>query len=347
MKTYKHNKIYVGGLGSLSDFFEGHPCNLNIDRVLLNPSMFLWNDCLILPQKAFDNITKGKDKQHRLMTTMLQKLDNRGMLNVIDYGKIYNKEAFDELYDKAQNEIDLLSNCKEIKYDGDEKTPKMIMQGGCYYCAPKIASIYASIKIANESDAACILNKSEIAYLENNAHIKKKYYDYNNIVSKIIEVDLPVFDDMLKYVSVNEDKCKMCTRENKCESECIEAFETCFDQILDLHEHDAMFELRNIVDSIIFLRYQISTESDINDMAREYKEKKDKANRMLHSILPKVKKWSSFALFLGFPLSLMTKIPPALTTALPGMVGAAADYMVCKNNWVSIVDDLHNITYRK
>ena len=50
------NKIYIGGLGSLSDFFDNHPCNVNVEEILINPSMFLWTDQLVLPKKSYKEI---------------------------------------------------------------------------------------------------------------------------------------------------------------------------------------------------------------------------------------------------------------------------------------------------
>ena len=336
------NKAFIGGLGAVSDFYSEHPCNVNFNELIINPSMFLWTDKLVLSKKPYDNILKGHSKAERIIMMMLKKLEDNNMLDVIDYSKIYDKKVFDEIYEKSEKEVDELSKSLVKKCDNGKIIPKMVELNGCQFCAPMIASIYSSIKISSENNMACILNENEKNFLNNYVYKKREYFDYNTLFSEIISTELPVFDEIFRYLFVDNKLCKKCKNMNMCEKECLTKSSECFDKILKLRDYDSMYEFREIINSIIDSKDQICNENDINDMKKQYKEKKEFAEKLLHKYLPQIKKWSYVSVFLGLPLCIKYNISP-IVAAIPEVVTAATDYMICKNNWVSIVDDIKSI----
>lgn len=337
------NKIFIGGMGALSDLYKNHPCGVNVNELLINPSMILWTDKLIIPKKSYENIINKKDKKNRVISIIIDKLSKKDMLEVIDYNAVYNKDVFDEIYKRAENEVKLFSKNKEQKCFNGKIIPQTVDFDGCKFCAPKIASIYSSIKISKESDAICLLNKTEKEYLNRFIYEKKKCFDYNGIFSEIISINTPVFDEIFHYMYVTNKLCSNCKNEKKCDIECIENSNKCFDNILKIREYDTMYQLRELIDSIINEKNQINNEDDVNYIKSKYIEKKEKAEKMLHVYLPKIKKWSNIAVFIGLPLSIVTDVSPAVNI-IPGMINVAADYLISKNNWVSIVDDIRNVT---
>ncbi len=336
------NKIFIGGLGALSDFYSNHPCNVNLKELIINPSMFLWTDKLVLSKRPYDKVKSGNEKTEKIITMMLNKLEDNKMLEVVDYSKVYDKKVFDEIYDKSEKEVDILSKNVEEKCDDGKEIPKMINYNGCQFCAPMIASIYSSIKIASDNNMTCVLNMAEKEYLNNFVYKKNKYFDYNMLFNEIISTELPVFDEMFRYLFVKKELCIKCTNEKKCESKCLKESSQCFDKILKLHDYGAMYKLREIIDSIIESKDQVCNEKDISDMKKQFNEKKEFTEKLLHKYLPKIKKWSNISVILGSPLCIISKMPPIVSVA-PGVVSAVTDYIIGKSNWISIVDDIRNI----
>ncbi|MDD6034715.1 MAG: hypothetical protein PUC30_00730 [Lachnospiraceae bacterium] len=350
------NKVLITGLGVAKDFGICNACNLNFSWLFNNPSTILWADKICIPKTAFDaQIAQTDEKDEKVISMFLKMADAQGLIEKIDVLNMYQERVGDEIYDKMlQDSQSLLRTFPEVVKKGSKGIPDEIIIGDEGYCGAWMSSVYADIRVAKDIDANCLFSKREHNFLKYLYGLDLDRFGgstINHAYNEVFSLFMPEGLAVHNYAFINEERCDLCIHQQGCKDSYLSDSEQSLEKIFKWREYDELQQAKNEIDQIISLKNEISSQKDINDIVKEFKERQDQVNKNINKRFPKIKRWTKMTTVLATPIT----VAAAITGNAPLVIGSAVatglaqaaegilDIYKSKNNWVGFVNEMKNM----
>lgn len=347
------NKVLITGLGIANDLGICTPCNLNFSWLVNNPSTLLWADQLYIPQSSFDaEIARNERKDEKIISMFLQMAEKQGIIHKIDLTAMYQEKVGEEIYKKMLVDSQtLLETFPEVVKRGEEGVPHEIFIGDEGYCGAWISSLYAGMRVAKDIDANCLFSKREHNFLKYLYGIDVNRFSgnaVNNAYAEIFSLYMPEGLAVHSYAFTGEERCKECIHYDECKETYLHDTENVLLKMFKWREYDELQRAKEEINKIISVKNDITSQKDIDDIIKEFKERQDKINRNINKRFPKIKRWTKMTTVLATPITISSAITgnipltvgSAVTTGMAQVAENLIEIYKNKNNWVGFVNDM-------
>jgi len=232
---------------------------------------------------------------------------------------------------------------------GSNEVPGEIIIDGNGYCQPYIASIYASMKLAESIGANCLFNTRDYEYLKYKYGINNKIItnaDSINTFNEIFNVYIPNELVLHNFAFTSDEECTKCNNMKSCNDSYLANIEDNVYKMIEWRQYDEIFRAKEELQKIINIKSQLGTEIDIKEVKREFRDKQYKINKNIRKIFPIIKRWTNLTTVVATPLSIYSATVGNQSTALVagGVLGIAKatdeyiKYYENKNKWVGFTN---------
>ena len=347
------NKVLITGLGVANGLGICEVCSLDFSWLINNPSTLLWADQLYIPQSSFEaQFYNNTEKIDKIINMFLGIAEEQGVINKINLADMYQEKVGEEIYKKVLKDSQgLLETFPEVVKKGNKGVPDEIFIGDEGYCGAWISSIYASMRVARDIGANCLFSIREHTFLKYLYGLNVGTYNgmaVNNIYSEIFSLYMPEGLSIHNYAFSDEERCKKCIHYDNCKSNYLSDTEKIFRKIFKWRGYDELHQAKEEINKIIVLKNEISSQKDINDIIKEFRERQDRINININKRFPKIERWTKMTTVLATPIT----IASAITGNIPLTIGSAVatgmaqatesllEIYKSKNNWVGFVNDM-------
>lgn len=347
------NRVLVSGLGNASDMGLCDACDLNFSWRVHYPSILIWCDEICLPQNALKAQKSSNDSKNDLAINLFLDLaDSANLIKAIDLSPL--KEAgIDKVISAtaARDSVALLEHDSEIQ-KGSEGVPGEITINGQGYCHAVQTSIYTSILNADLLDASCLFSDYERTYLEKLYAVKEYTHPKSStatIFNEIFSLYLPENLGLHNYAFTSEDACIRCKHYDNCKSTYLGETEKAIKTVLEWRNYDEIQRAKEELDKIIKQKNNVTDKKSLEEIRRSYENRQNRINKNIHSVFPKIERWTKLATFVATPLVVgaavfADNIPlVAAGAAIPEIsksIEAGVNYYKSKHNWVGFINQM-------
>ena len=316
------NKVLVTGLGN-GILGECSPCNYDAYQLICNPSMLLWIDKIVIPEKILHIIRNDtKDEENSIVQLILEFYDKAGLIESLNTDELFSDATKAVLESVVESDIKILTEL-DPELSKVEDNHSVIHYKGIEYCFPKLLSLYGDLFLAKETGANCLFSPSSIKY----CHLKFGLTAQNpaNGVNTAIGVDrvlrtmIPDIHPRPNFLAYN--KCPECANLNDCRKKYYTSLGDSLHDYLEWRQYDEFFTLRECLDKILQKAKKHSDFVLPDDIVNSFEREKKRINSMIHRHLPKVKKYSDLITAISVPATILSAVN---STSLPLAVGTAA-----------------------
>lgn len=349
------NKVLITGLGVAKDFGLCDVCNLNFSWLFNNPSTLLWADKICIPKTAFEFAVEQKEeKDEKVISMFLKMAEKQGLIEKIDVASMYQERVGGELHNRMlQDSQALLNAFPEIVKEGNSGVPHEIIIGDEGYCGAWMSSVYADIRVAQDIEANCLFGKREHHFLKYVYGLNVNRFDrspIHNAYNEIFSLFMPERLSLHNYGFVDEKECDMCKKQQHCKETYLYESEKSLEEIFKWREYDELQQAKGEIDKIIKVKNEISSQKDIDDIIKEFKEKQDQINRHIKNRFPKIERWTKMTTVVATPITIAASITGNIPFAVTGAVATGLaqatetilDVYRSKHNWVGFVNEMKN-----
>lgn len=349
------NKVLITGLGFANELGICKLCNLNFSWLVNNPSTILWADQLYIPQASFEaQIVNKEQKDEKIIAMFLEMAEERGIINKLNLTDMYQETVGDQIYQKALVDSQaLLKTFPEMIRKGDEGVPNEILIGDEGYCGAWISSLYAGMRVAKDIGANCLFSKREhtfLKYLYGLDANRIKGNTINNVYIEVFSLYMPEKLAVHSYAFTNEELCKQCIHYKQCKENYLTDTEKALEKMFKWREYDELQQAKEEINKIILLKNDISSQKDIDDVVKAFKERQDKINRNINKRFPKIERWTKMTTVLATPITIASAISGNIPLTIGGAVATGVaqatenllEIYKSKNNWVGFVNNMKN-----
>jgi hypothetical protein len=350
------NKVLVTGLGVGQEFGVCSACNSNFSWLINNPSVLIWADKIYITPKIWEVIMKGdkdsdKDdsKFGEAVRVIMNIADSYGVIEIVDPKEVFDESYGDVLYDQASRDQEkMLLQYNHVKL-GSEDVPGEMYIADNHYCTPYIASIYASMSIADHLGANCLFHNDDMTYINHKfglqvPNISNTYY--NKAFSEIFSIVLPDELVLHNYAFSKEEDCDGCRKYVNCNDKYLIDIEKNTKKMMKWREYDSIYQARDVIDKLAKNKGEIITQSDVNEVIGTFEEKIRNINININSRFPKIKRWTNLATLVSVPAALITlstgnpeaAIASATIAGTSTITNELIKYYTEKNNWVGFMN---------
>lgn len=299
--------------------------------------------------------TANSSKEEKVISLFLDMVENHDLIHKIDLSSMYQKAVGSDIYSKMlADSTELLRTFPETVSVGEPGVPDEIIIEGQRYCGVRMAAICLNVKLACDLGANCMFGKSEHTYL-------KYLYglNLNTVVnsgkskaySEIFSLYLPENMGIHQYAFWNEEMCVTCQNYEKCNETYLVETEDAIRKMITWRNYDEIHQAKEEIDKIIRIKGQVSTEKDIADVIKEFKEKQDRINRNINKRFPQIKRWTKMTTVLATPITIAaaitgntdlvvgSAIAMGVSQATEGLLGVYES----KNNWVGFINSMKKV----
>lgn len=347
------NKVLITGLGVANELGICESCNLNFTWLVNNPSTILWADQLYIPQSSFEvQVVKKEQKDEKIINMFLNMAEKQGIINKINLTDMYQEKVGDQIYkNMLVDSQTLLKTFPEMVKKGNEGVPDEILIGDEGYCGAWMSSIYAGMRVANDIGANCLFSEREHTFLKYLYGLNVNRLNgtaINNVYTEIFSLYMPEEMAVHSYAFTDEEHCEKCVQYEQCKENYLSDTEKALEKMFMWREYDELQQVKEEISKIILLKTEISTQNDIDDITREFKERQDKINRNINKRFPKIERWTKMTTVLATPITIASaisgNIPLTIGSAVATGVAQATENLLeiykSKNNWVGFVNDM-------
>ena len=347
------NKVLVNGLGTASELGICKACNLDFSWLFRNPSTLLWADEICIPKNAFLLAKKhNESKSEKVISMFLNMAENHGLIREIELSNMYQDSEGEKIYEHASLISEsLIDTFPSVIKKGNPGVPGEIVIEENEYCGARIASILLGIKLANDINANCLFSKREhtalkyIYGLDRNRH---GGIGVSNAYNEVFSLYLPENLGIHHYAFINEDKCQTCKHYDKCKNNYLIDTENAINKMLKWRDFDELQQAKAEIDRIIKIKGQISSDDDVNDVIRMFKERQDVINKNINKRFPKIERWTKMTTVLATPVTIASAITGDIPLTIASSVVAGASQITqelleiykSKNSWVGFVNSM-------
>lgn len=347
------NKVLVTGLGTVTELGLCEACNLDFSWLVNNPSTLLWADELCIPKLAFEKEKMRNDsKRNKVVSMFLSMAEQNGLINTIDIASMYQEKVGFEIANRVSKDSQaLLQAFPETIKKGEEGVPGEIVIGEERYCNAWMASIYTGIKLAHDIDANCLFSKREhhfLKYLYGLDGNEIAGNTYNRIYNEIFSIYLPESLSVHSYAFADEEECQNCVKYEACKDNYLVDTEKALKKIFEWRDYDELQQAKGEINTIIKAKNSISSENDIKDIVKEFREKQNVINKNINKRFPKIERWTKMTTVMATPLTIVSAVTGniPLTIASAAAIGVSEatekllDVYKSKNNWIGFVNNM-------
>lgn len=347
------NKVLVTGLGLANEFGICEACNLNFSWLVHMPSTLLWADQLYIPQSAFDEVLEqSEEKDIKIIRMFLNMAESHGMIHRMRFSDAYQKQVGQEIYNKMlEDSQNLLQAFPEAIKKGNPDVPNEIVIGGEGYCGAWMSSIYAGIRAAKDLGANCLFSDREHNFLKYLYGLHVKWPGgsaVNRAYSEIFSLYMPEGLAAHTYAFSDENKCKECTHYTSCKDSYLSDTEQALEKMFQWREYDELQRAKEEIDEIISLKNEISSQKDIDDVVRSFRQRQEQINRNIHSRFPKIRRWTKMTTVLATPITISSAVfqnaPLTVGSAAATGIAQATEKLLeiyeSKHNWVGFINGM-------
>ena len=337
------NKVLITGLGIAKEFGICEACNLNFSWLVNNPSILLWADQICVPKTSFEaQLAEKDDKSEKVISLFLNIAEKQGLINKINLTDIYQEKVGDEIYKKmVEDSQTLLKTFPEVIKKGEEGVPNEIFIGDESYCGAWMSSI----------EANCLFSEREHNFLKYLYGLDANKFSgniINNVYSEIFSLYLPENLAIHNYAFADERQCEECKYYEDCKKNYLHNTEVTLEKVFKWRDYDELQQAKEEINRIISLKNDISSQKDVDDIVKEFKERQNKINRNINKRFPKIERWTKMTTVLATPITIASAIsgnlPLTVGSAVAGGVAQATEKLLeiykNKNNWVGFVNDM-------
>ena len=343
------NKVLITGLGIGNSLNFCVACNMDYSWLIENPATFIWADKICIPSNLFGQYSSEKSKFSTAVELIMNIADDAGVIDKITIPDSYKKEA-ETTYSTAIEDAKHISECfPEVVKKGTDQVPDEILINGKSFCGPYIASIYASIKLADRIGANCLFNDNVNTFLkyryglEIHKHISTNEHKIYNEIFQTLIPNEPVLPE---YAYINEETCETCKKFSNCKDRYLDDIEEKVKQVLKWREYDEVYRAKEVIDDIIYRKNSIQTEEDVKEVLAEFEAKKKKINLNINKRFPSIQRWTNLVTICASPVTVYSALSGDATIAaisasaigLSTAVEKATEVYKSKNNWVGFFD---------
>lgn len=348
------NSVLVTGLGVGYELGVCSACNSDFTWLIDNPSILIWADKIHITPKIWEVLNKideknSKYKYNKAVKLIMQIAHDRGIVEIIDPKSIYDESYGDILYQQAKEDQHKLINLHDHIKAGDAGVPGEMYINDMHYCTPNIASMYASLAIAEHLDANCLFGKQEMSYLNHKFGLQFSNIanaQYNNAFSEVFSLVLPDQLVLHNYAFMSEGDCKKCKNEMECNDTYLKDIEDATMKMMKWREYDSIYQARNLIDNLATKKGDIVTDNDVKEVINMFDERVRLINRNINMRFPKIKRWTNIATMVSVPVALVTLATGnfELSMISGGITGAsqvvdqAMKLYRNKTNWVGFIN---------
>lgn len=308
------NKILVSGLaiGSDSKLDTCQACNYDLSWLFNNPSTLLWADKIILTPEIMEHIKKssypdGNKDLGRAINLIFEGLDKNGIIEVKKPSDVITEDIKKELFLQIEKDTKELSMQfpKDISIGKEQQIPGQMFVSDAEFCTPSLWTKYASLILAKEWDASLFFPQHSQMYfdklflLNSKQNIISNENAKRNAFEEIFKSKIPEYE-LLPIILFDAKLCESCGNVNKCTTDVFSKVDDNINNALEWRTYDEIYQLKEVLK-------KISNESknlDINssDIIYVYKDEELKIRKKLHSVFPKVERWSNMTTVLSIPV---------------------------------------------
>ncbi len=341
------NKVLITGLGVGNSFGICPASHLDYSWLINNPSILLWADKILIMKNSWEEQKRETDKSGQGINMVLDIAYDKGIIELIDAMDIFQETVADQIMREVASDTKRLRELfPNSIIKGDDEVPDEIIVDGISFCSPKIASLYGSLKLAEELGANSLLNKFDYAYLKYKCGIDLDFLNRATTISEIMSVYIPNELVLHNYAFTGAD-CDSCKKKALCESTYLQEIENNTQKIMQWRDYDEIGRAKEELEKIIKLKYAISHKLDIADVKREYEEKQKNINKRIKKVFPKIKRWTNLTTAIATPATIYSaytgNLPAAgFAASFLGISEISKQYMghyENKNAWVGFINN--------
>lgn len=349
-------KVLVTGLGTAKDFGICSKCGLDFSWLTKNPSVLLWADEICIPEEAFnDEKMRQDEKSEKMISMFLKKAEDHNVVKKINVKDMYQESVGDDLYNKMLKDSEtLLKTFPGVIEKGRDGVPDELIIENEGYCGIWMASVYAGLRLARDIDANCLFSKREhnfLKYLYGAEVNRRSGSAINMLYNEIFSLYLPESISIHNYAFTSDKWCDCCEHIQECKATYLSDSEEAIEKLLKWRDYDEIQQVKLEIEKICQAKGSISTEADIKDIIKEFKEKQDKINVNIRKRFPKAKRWTKMTTVMATPITIAASlsgntnlaIGSAVATGLAGMAEQLMEVYESKNNWVGFVNDMKDM----
>ena len=317
------NKVLVTGLGN-GILGECAPCNYDSYQLITNPSMLLWIDKLVVPEKILNTIRKSaEDTEEEIVQLIMDFYEKAGLIETIDTTQVFEDSVTEALEEAVASDVKILTTLYPELSNIQEDDHFVINYHDINYCFPQLLSLYGDLFLAKLVGANCLFSPNSIEYCQ----LKFGLTNQNPIntsntlsgVDKILATIIPSIHPFPSFLSKDSD-CLCCAKANNCQHEYFQNLESALKQYLEWRKFDEFYQLRDCIDKVILATRKHTDIIMPDDIFNEFEREKNRVNSLIHRRLPKIKRFSDLITSISVPASIISTVSEA---ALPITVSAA------------------------
>jgi hypothetical protein len=276
------------------------------DKIIVTPVM--WNSIIS------EEFPSHKEEFSRAIKLIFEKLNSEGIIEICKPNKIIDKSMTKYIEGQVCKDMETLSTSFPSaislnfgkKHKKGKKSPDTLIIKDYDYCPPHLSAIYGSLMLSRIIGAQPLFNNRSFEFLKYRFGI-----DINNCQTKIetfnsiFNMAFPNEDIFPEIVLTDESRCNSCAKKNICRKDYLKYLDDKIDEIIKWRKYDEISQVKAVVNNIISDCNNGDVELDYKDIIKKYREKENKANILIKSTFPKVKRFANIATLISLPFAVL------------------------------------------
>jgi len=351
------NKILVTGLALGRGAGVCTACNFDLNWLIQYPSVLLWSDKIIVPNTIWEVISEEKYPSNnaeirKSLKLIFGILRSNSLIEIGDQEAVLTSEASDLIFKEIETDNKMLPRCfpDQIRMGDGERVPGQIFIDGHEYCAPHMWSIYATLLLSRAWQAEPLFRDSVFNFARYKFGAASLPSEVRHVrpesFRRIGETFLPN-DPILPNYAINRNlQCTSCAHSEKCDSTYLSQIESRMDEILRWRSYDEIQQMKGVIERTVAAKEHIDEIVTPDEIIAEFQDERLKAQRRVHSVFPKVKRWANLSTIVSIPVALVGLASGVVPMTMAGAAIAgisqitkeAIDYMSSKNSWLAFIN---------
>jgi len=249
----------------------------------------------------------GNEDLGRAINLIFEGLDKNGIIEVKKPSDVITEDLKKELFLQIEKDTKELSMQfpKDISIGKEQQIPGQMFVSDAEFCTPSLWTKYASLILAKEWDASLFFPQHSQMYFDKLFLLNSKQNITSNENAKrtafeeIFKSKIPEFE-LLPIILFDAKQCQSCASINKCTTDVFAKVDDNINNALEWRTYDEIYQLKEVLKKISNESKNLDVSSD--DIMYAYKDEETKIRKKLHSVFPKVERWSNMTTVLSIPV---------------------------------------------
>jgi hypothetical protein len=313
------NKVMVTGLAIGTEIGSCGACNFDLNWMVNDPSILLWADKIVFTPVMWNCIINEKLHSHReefskAIKFVFEKLNSEGVIEICKPKEVIDENMKKHIEGQVCKDMETLStsfpSVISLNFGGKNKEgkrdPNTLKINDFDYCQPSLTAIYGSLMLSRLIEAQPLFNNRSFEFLKYRFGIDINNCQTNiNTFNSIFSMAFPNEIIFPEIVLTNEKSCNTCGKINICRKDYLKYLDDKIDEIVKWRKYDEIFQIKTVINDIIADCNHADMELDYKDIIKKYREKENKANILIKSTFPKVKRFANIATLISLPFAVL------------------------------------------